>query len=260
MNRIYKLVIVDDEKEISNGFAMFFPWKELGFSVEGQFRHGQELLEYISKSQVDLVICDVRMPGMDGLELVQKISQLTLAAKPKIIFFSAYGEFTYAQQAMQYGVMQYILKSTPYDELIAIFREIHKKMDEELGADKDCIDSEPDDQVMSAIKDYIEKHLDTVTLENLAKEVYLSPAYVSRYFKGRTGENFQDYLIMRKMKRAVVLLNDLRYRIGDISSQVGYSNAFNFTRAFKKYYGKTPKEYRQEKTGHFLPDDGGGSW
>lgn len=255
MGRVYKIAIVDDEKEISSGFAMFFPWGELGFTVVGKFRRGQELLEYIEHNHVDLIISDVRMPGMDGLELVQEINGSVIGPKPKIIFFSAYGEFSYAQQAMQYGVMQYILKSTPYDELVEIFRNIYKKIDEELTAEKESTISVSEDSVMTVIKEYIEKHLDTVTLDSLAQEVYLSTAYVSRYFKGKTGENFQDYLITRRMKRAALLLNDLRYRIKDISILVGYSNAFNFTRAFKKYYGKTPKEYRQEKTGTFLPED-----
>lgn len=246
---MYKIVILDDEKEISNGFAQFFPWNRLGFTVEGQFRHGQEALNYMKEHTVDLLISDVRMPGIDGIELAQKISEMQCAHKPQIVFFSAYGEFTYAQQAMKYGVIQYILKTTQYDELIRIFEEIREKLDREGKARESDRDAILEDQVLAVMKQYIESHLKDATLEDMARQVYMSPTYASRCFKAKTKENFQDYLIRRRMEWAADLLQDLQYRIGDISSMVGYSNPFNFTRTFKKYYGKTPKEYRQEKLG-----------
>lgn len=256
--RVYKVVILDDEREISNGFAMFFPWNTLGFSVEGQFRRAQEALEYIEKHPVDLIVSDIRMPGMDGIELAQRIAQMHEEHKPKIVFFSAYGEFAYAQQAMKYGVIQYILKTSPYEELTAIFEGIREKLDEEYNKIEDKGEEGEElsgDQALTAMKEYIKKHLKDASLEEMAREVYMSPAYASRYFKTKTEENFQDYLIRQRMERAVVLLKDLQYRVSDISDMVGYSNPFNFTRTFKKYYGKTPKEYRRERTDGPLPDD-----
>ncbi len=94
------------------------------------------------------------------------------------------------------------------------------------------------------MKDYIETHLEDVNLERLSEMVYMSPAYVSRYFKQETGQNFQEYLIERRMEKAAMLLADIRYRVGEVSELVGYKNPFNFTRTFKRYFGETPRDYR----------------
>ena len=69
----YRIVILDDEKEISGGFAMFFPWKSLGFSVAAQFTDAQNALEFLKQEEVDVLISDVRMPGMDGIETTKII-------------------------------------------------------------------------------------------------------------------------------------------------------------------------------------------
>jgi len=74
----------------------------------------------------------------------------------------------------------------------------------------------------------------------------MNPTYISKYFKKQTGQNFSDYVISVKMKIAAELLKDIRYRIVDVSIMVGYENAKNFTTSFKKYYGKSPKEFREQ--------------
>ena len=278
----YRIVIIDDEKEISGGFAMFFPWKSLGFSVAAQFTDARMALEFLKKEEADILISDVRMPGMDGLQMAEEMRRLKLPHPPKLVFFSAYGEFKYAQKAMDCGAVKYILKTTPYDELVAIFKELKENLDEEAeivaagirkkeqeepdGTDKtemeqhfepagsSPIDVRPaleedfqDDKILAVMKQYIDGHLQSVSLDTLAEQVYMSPAYVSRYFKQKTGQNFQEYLIAKRMEKAAVLLEDLQYQIGDVSEMVGYRNPFNFSRTFKKFYGVNPRDYRLGK-------------
>jgi YesN/AraC family two-component response regulator len=253
----YRLVIIDDEKEISSGFAKFFPWGHLGFTVEGQFQNAYDTLEFLKTNVVDVIVSDVLMPGMTGIELAKEISQMKIN-KPKIIFFSAYDKFVYAQEAIKYGASQYILKSTSYDELIEVFTKLKEELDEDANTQKsDTPLSEEDDKILGIIKDYIAKHMDDVNLDVLAEKVYMSPPYVSRYFKAKTGINFRDYLIEMRMKKAEALLEDLQYNIGEISMMVGYTNPFNFTRMFKKMNGVTPKDYRVEKLGKSRIDDNG---
>lgn len=252
----YRLVIIDDEKEISNGFSRFFPWSQLGFTVEGQFLNGIDTLNFLKENEVDVIVTDVLMPGMSGIELAMKLSTMEFKRKPKIIFYSAYDEFKYAQEAMKYGGNQYILKITPYDELINIFTMLKEELDKEFQMNREKPDIfEDEDKILHIIKEYIAEHISDVNLDLLAEKVYMSPPYVSRYFKAKTGVNFRDYLIESRMNKARQLLEDYQYNISEVSAMVGYSNPFNFTRTFKKMYGMTPKDYRMERIGKIRLDD-----
>ena len=261
----YRLIIIDDEREISGGFAMFFPWKTLGYVVAAQFSSAYDALEFLRTQEVDLIVSDVKMPGMDGLAMAEEIKKLRLPHPPKLVFFSAYDEFQYAQKALDCGAAKYILKTTPYDELVSIFQQIREGLESEssIASDSEAEKAEEgtEDKILSIMKSYIDAHMDSVNLEILAEQVYMSPAYVSRYFKQKTGQNFQEYLIAVRMKRAAVLLEDLEYQISAVSELVGYKNPFNFSRTFKKFYGENPRDYRLKRQGRrtaFVNSDKGG--
>lgn len=118
---MYRLIIIDDEREISRGFAQYFPWESLGFQVVGTFARAKEAIDFLTQESVDVIVSDVKMPGITGLEMTEQINRLKLRGQAKLLFFSAYGEFSYAQQAIALGVDQYILKSASYNELIEVF-------------------------------------------------------------------------------------------------------------------------------------------
>ena len=250
---LYRIIIIDDEKEISNGFAQFFPWEKLGYSVAGQFSSAKEALAFIKSNTVDIVVSDVVMPGMTGIDLAYELSLLELIPQPLIVLFSAYNTFKYAQQALEYGCSNYILKSAGYDELIANFTRLKEKLDAER-----CVHErtpEDDDKIIKTIKRYVSSELADANLDDAAAMVFMSASYVSRYFKQKTGMNFTDYVMKERMSLASELLLNLRYKIYDISAMVGYNNPFNFTRSFKKFYSITPKDFRFEKMGRVLPGD-----
>ncbi|UUZ79132.1 helix-turn-helix domain-containing protein [Paenibacillus sp. P26] len=72
----------------------------------------------------------------------------------------------------------------------------------------------------------------------------MNPYYLSKYFKSKTGENFSDYLTRIRMNTAAEPLKDIKYKTYEVSEMVGYSGAKNFTRTFRKYFGQSPKEFR----------------
>ncbi|GHT68471.1 hypothetical protein FACS1894110_16070 [Spirochaetia bacterium] len=248
----YRVIIIDDEKEISNGFAQFFPWKDLGFTVAGQFSGAKSALQFIKRNPVDVVISDVIMPGMTGIDLARELSEIKLTPQPLVILFSAHDEFAYVQDALRYRCTDYILKSAENEELIKIFSRLKERIDAERNAVKES----GDDKIIALIKDYIKQNPAGADLETAASLVYLSPAYVSRYFKQKTSLSFSDYLMKIRMELAESRLSDLRSKIYDISSMLGYTNPENFTRSFKKFYGISPREYRFEKLGRNHPGDG----
>nr|WP_309098592.1 response regulator transcription factor [Fredinandcohnia onubensis] len=123
---MYKVIVVDDEKNIRERLTHFFPWTELGFEVVGTAENGYDGLELVKKLNPDVVLTDVRMPIMTGLELAKEIQ----ASFPeiKVIILSAYDDFEYAQGAIRYGVRDYLLKPVMREEFYKTFRKIIEEL------------------------------------------------------------------------------------------------------------------------------------
>ncbi len=250
---MYRLLVADDEYEIRNGLCRFFPWNEIGFEVVGQAENGKLALDFLKDHSADVILCDIMMPVMTGLDLAKSLHDSK--SKVKVIFFSGYKDFDYAQKALEYGVNSYILKSTNYNELIRVFTKVKSDLDDEHNTHSPIGTSNPqaqnemnfNEKIIFIIKKYVNEHYKDVTLEDLTKQVHMNPDYISRFFKQKTDQNFSDYLIEVRMKKAAELLDDIRYKTYEISDMVGYSNSFNFTRMFKSYYGMSPREYRNKK-------------
>jgi YesN/AraC family two-component response regulator len=247
---MYNLVIVDDESKIRNGLCNYFPWHEIGFRVTYDAKNGRDALNYIQNNHVDVILSDIKMPEMSGIELIEQLHRQR--SKIKVVFLTGFREFELAQKALVFGAVNFILKPTKYHELVSIFSKIREDLDE-CRTDKreDANDISVDDQsyhskIIALIKSYVDENYNRVTLDDVAELVHMNPTYVSKYFKQRTGQKFSDYVISVKMKKAADLLNDIRYRICDVSNMVGYENAKNFSTTFKKYYGKNPKEFREK--------------
>lgn len=249
---MYKLLIVDDEYEIRNGLRNYFPWDQIGFEVVSCIDNGRKALDFIQKNSVDVLLCDVKMPVLTGIDVAKQLH--SEGSKIKIVFLSGYRDFEYARKAMTYGVKTYITKPTKYNELLETFTNMKNELDREntIRSDKinenrdgaSSVDLSFDCRIIDIIKQYIASNYRVVTLEGAAGQVHMNPFYVSRFFKQKTGQNFSDYVISVKMTKALELLKDIRYKTYEVSEMIGYSNAKNFTRTFKRYYGKSPKEYK----------------
>lgn len=105
---MYKVLLVDDERMIIENISKVMDWASYGTELAGTARNGVEALEFIQEELPDIVITDIRMPGMDGLQLIAKVRDLGLPVR--FIMLSGFGEFDYARSAMQYGVKHYLLK------------------------------------------------------------------------------------------------------------------------------------------------------
>ena len=105
---MYQMIVVDDEAELREGISNYFPWESLNIRVTGIFENGRTAFAYLKAHPVDIVLTDIRMPFMDGLEL----SRLIRKELPdtEIIILSGYQEFEYAKEAIKLGVAQYLSK------------------------------------------------------------------------------------------------------------------------------------------------------
>ena len=245
---MYRLLIVDDEDDILRGLAELFPWVEIGFEVVGTAENGRQAFELVAAGGVDAVFSDIRMPIMSGIELAKALSGAGLDVP--IVFVSAYKDFSYARQALQYGVRDYVLKPTDFADIRSVFTKLRHEMDRgrpaparARGAGRGA---EGGDSFVSAIVNYVERDCANASLKGAARVVGMNPQYVSRLFRERTGENFHTLLARTRMEKAARLLRDGGYRAYEISAMVGYSNQKNFTRAFKQHFGAAPLAFRRQ--------------
>lgn len=246
---MYKILIADDEYEVRNGLSNYFPWKDYGFEVVYQAENGRQVLDYIKKEPIDVILCDIMMPVMTGIEVIKILFEKE--SPIKIVFISGHKDFEYARQALKYGVSDYLLKPTKNQDLITLCEKLKADLDRKKTLENNLTD--PKDhlngcnyyqQIILTVKNYLENHYQDASLEKVAELVHMNPIYLSKFFKEKTGENFSDFLLLTRMKKAAELLLDISYRTYEVSEMVGYSNPKNFTRAFKNFYGKTPREYR----------------
>ena len=135
MKELYKILLVDDEEEVRKSIIKKINWEEEGFLVVGDAENGVEALEKIENLNPDLVFTDIRMPYMDGLELINEINERYPLIKS--IIFSGFDDFDYAKEAIRMGVIEYVLKPVSAIELTEILRKVHKTMDEELNKKRD---------------------------------------------------------------------------------------------------------------------------
>lgn len=126
---MYKVIIVDDEKQIVDGLCKMIKWSEIGFEVCATARNGQEAIPLIKSHKADLVMTDVRMPVMDGLKMLECVRK-TISEDVEFIILSGFSDFEYAQKAMQYKVKSYILKPIDEAELYGTLIDIKSSLDE----------------------------------------------------------------------------------------------------------------------------------
>ena len=126
----YNILLVDDE-ELRVGIREKICWETLGFSLVGEAANGQDALELAEQLCPDVVLTDIKMPFMDGLELCRRLKQQFPAIR--LVIFSGFDEFAYAKQAIGMNVFEYLLKPLNAAELSEVLHRLHEEMDKELA-------------------------------------------------------------------------------------------------------------------------------
>lgn len=241
--KVFRLLIADDEPLIRNGLARNVPWGLLGFELLEPCEDGWQVLELTRHTPVDAVILDIRMPGCSGVELARTIRQE--APGTYVLFLTAHSDFQYAQAAIEHHVWRYLVKPVKYAQLLETLEELYQELlrvSEETPASQGS--EESTDHLVRAVDEYLESHYHHASLIEVSGFLGLSPEYVSRLYHQRAGRRFTDHLQTVRMENAARLLTTTRYRVCEISEIVGYSNAKNFTRRFRRHWGTTPRDYR----------------
>ena len=129
--RIFSIILADDEQKILYGMQRGIDWESLGFTVVGTAQNGKEVLEMMDELHPNLVISDIKMPFMDGLELAKNIHENYM--NTKVILFSGWDDFTYARLAISYGVSEYVMKPIDYEEMQSLLKKMYQDLDKEYN-------------------------------------------------------------------------------------------------------------------------------
>lgn len=259
---IYKVVIVEDEKRVRQGIVMGTDWSKINCAVMGEASNGEEGIEIIRKCRPDIVITDIRMPKMTGLEMIQAIQEYDLS--PCVIFLTAYDDFAYAQQALKLGAVDYLLKPFKDGQLEeAVLGVIAKKQKEEQRREQE--NSELRDElrgdlhldkgnkskyIMDAIA-YIGQNYanPNISVGDVAESLGISEGHLSFLFRKETDSTLMAYVTKCRMRAAMNLLKNYRCKVYEAAEQAGYRDITYFSKTFKKYVGVSPSEYQSRYRG-----------
>lgn len=128
---LYTVVVADDEDELRESVCTMIPWEALGFRLVGSASNGLDALQLVEQLQPDLLLTDIRMPFISGIELARQVREIRPAMH--IAFLSGYDDFEYAKQAIQYNIISYMLKPLTLDGLAAELKSIHAKIDSQYA-------------------------------------------------------------------------------------------------------------------------------
>lgn len=252
-----KLLIADDEYLILKGMESI-AWDTLGITVCGTAQSGEEALKIAEREKPDIILSDIKMPGMDGIEMACRLIQKNPGCI--IIFLSGYSDFSYAQSAIRLGACDYLLKPTSPEEILncvsqAIIRKGSPQNHAEEAANflqgipekqenpiQNVSLSESVDQILNFIKQNYQKD---ISLSVLAQEFHFNPIYINRILKKETGNTFLDILNKIRLEKAAQLLSETDMRISEIAYQVGVCDQRYFSQVFKKAFNCTPVQFRQ---------------
>lgn len=184
---MYKLILVDDEEEVREGILKRIEWGKYGFEIVGSAANGRDALDICEKVTPDVVITDIKMPFMDGLELTSILRERVPAAK--VIIITGFDEFEYAQKAIKQNVFDYILKPVAYGETVNILKKIKDSMDKEKANAED----------MKKLNEYYLKSLPII------REKFLSSLILNRIPEKEIFERLRSYKIDFCGKRFVAI-------------------------------------------------------
>lgn len=239
-----KVLLVDDEIIIREGFKKLFPWDEHGCEIVGEAGDGLEALGKIDSLLPDIVIMDINIPIMNGLKVIESSHM----KHPSIAFVivSGYDDFSYCQQALRLKITDYILKPVNYEEFGTCIDNLKVSLFQQRIKESDT-DNEPEERVIVGITKYLQEHLaEDISLSALADEFHMNPKYISQLFKNEIGVGFLAYLTNIRMEKAKKLLLTTALPITEIAELSGFSDYRVFTKSFKKSENVTPTQFRRQ--------------
>lgn len=235
-----EIVIIDDEPKIRNGLKHLLD-KQESWTVSGVFENAVDALGFFSRHKADVIITDIKMPEINGLEMIARLRERNMDAE--VIIMSGYTDFRFAQQAIELGVLRYMVKPTNPRELLQILKSVEEKSGKAAKKPEESVHN----LLVKKAVDYIEKHYgEKISVKEMAESLYVTPNYMSDLFKRHTGKNISAYITDVRLEKAKEYLTLPECNVASVSERIGIGNSRYFSNLFKKKYGMTPSEYRNK--------------
>ncbi len=255
---MYKVLIAEDEDIIRKGLVYSVPWAQMQCSVVAEVRNGVEGIEKIKETQPDILIVDINMPVLDGLEMIRR----TYEKYDYIaIISSGYSNFEYAQKAIRYGATGYLLKPLKIEELQDAVQRAKKEcearrvyVNKQLSREElkcfNLLEEEHEktycDEIAEQMLGYIADHYrEKIVMRDVAKHLNYSETLLNKKFKKATGITFLEYLNRYRIQKALSLLQS-GHTVQETAWKCGIGDYKYFRTVFKKYVGCNPSEYLAE--------------
>lgn len=253
-NNTKTILILDDEQVTRHGVKKTLErWSQGKYEVISA-TDANDAIKLFKKTKINLLITDINMPEMTGLELLKIVKNK--GDHPVVIILSGYPDFTYAQEAIRLGVINYLLKPINKQKLIEAVEQaftietsmlkadyIKKVTDQKLlDIDSAQILKAPIQKAFQYVNDHLRQQ---ISLKDVANEIHLNPSYFSVLFKEQTRLTFSEYVTRKRIQIAKKLLLTTNLSIEEIAQEAGYQTTKYFIKLFKEYEGITPSKYRK---------------
>ena len=241
------MIVADDEKLIANNIARRIEENCSSFRVAARAGTGLEALKQAKELLPDVVFSDIKMPEMDGIELISRLRREMPAVLCVIV--SGYSDFEYMKAAIQQSAADYLLKPVNPEELKRLLQRLEATL---LAREQQMIPRRESDAAALAerVRLYLQENYDQpVDFSSLADSLAVSAPYLSKLFHEQEGKSPSRYLTDLRMRKAQKLLMDTQLTVREIAVRVGYPDPFHFSRNFKNAMGISPAQFREERAG-----------
>lgn len=250
---MYKVLLVEDDTALRFIYSKMKTWSDCGFSISAEAANGKQALEILENRSFDLIFTDIRMPFIDGIEMLRKLHDKGNTIP--VIFASSYDEFEYARQGLILGAFDYLLKPVKQKDLEEVLNRVRSHIDALNDRDKiapvvaevvnelDILSDE--NKFINQVIFYFSVHYrEPFTVDDIADSQGYSKDHFSKLFKQNFGVTFHEFHSRIKIGYAIELIQTGNYKTYEISDMLGYASVDYFTKVFKEITGTTPSKFK----------------
>jgi two-component system response regulator YesN len=242
---------VEDNAVYRYAVRTILDWPAHGFELAAEAVNGKQALQVLERERFDLILTDVSMPEMNGIDLIKAVKYS--APETVVVMLSSYDDFQFVKDSMKLGAEDYLLKHDLEPESLArILSQVRERLLSEENSrrqgGRESASSRPCRKEIQDALAYIREHFaEDISVTALSKVLNFSPNYLSNLFRNETGMRIFEYVNRLRMESAQRLLRDTESRVYEVAEKVGYQDVSYFCKVFKETTGTTVSEFRRNE-------------